>query len=74
MGLAVPDWHAIIDPGAAQDLIGETALTARLKDAGLKPVILDERPAAAGIGGSATPKFCALTPVFFGHCKVDRVV
>ena len=68
--MTVPPGHAIVDPGAAQDLIGKAAfdaLTERLAKTGLRPVILQEEPpSAAGIGGSATPLFVALSPIFLG--------
>ena len=68
--MTIPPGHAIIDPGASQELIGEAAfntLKERLAIAGLAPVILDEvPPQAAGIGGSARPLFNALTPIFLG--------
>lgn len=61
--LAVPPGFAIVDPGAARDLIGAKAFSL-LKD---KPIILDEKPpSASGIGGSASRIFSALTPVFLG--------
>ena len=68
--LSIPPGLAIVDPGAAQDLIGEKAFLAlqqRLAQFGLKSVILDEDPpSAAGIGGSAKPLYNALAPVFLG--------
>ena len=68
--LEIPAGHAIVDPGAAQDLIGRPAfdrLTSKLRDMGLKPVILTEKPACAtGIGGRAEPLFSALCPLFLG--------
>lgn len=68
--LTVPPGFAIVDPGAAQDLIGSKAFSSlqeKLASVGLKPVILDEKPpAASGIGGNASPIFTALTPVFLG--------
>eukprot|EP00435_Cladocopium_sp_Y103_P033995 s1227_g8.t1 len=68
--MSIPPGLAIVDPGAAQDLIGEKAFCAlrqRLAQFGLKPVILDEDPpTAAGIGGSAKPLYNALAPVFLG--------
>ena len=66
----IPAGHAIIDPGAAQDLIGWKKfqeLKEKLRQRGLRPVILDEEPpGASGIGGSANPKFNALTPCMLG--------
>jgi hypothetical protein len=60
--MTIPAGHAIIDPGAAQDLIGETAFLAlkkRLAEVHLRPVILKEPPPqAAGIGG--TPRRCTV--------------
>ena len=68
--LTVPPGFAIVDPGAAQDLIGSRAfslLKGKLATVGLKPVTLDEKPpSASGIGGNASPMFTALVPVFLG--------
>ena len=68
--VAVPAGHAIVDPGASQDLIGKPAfdrLVERLAAIGLQPVKIDEAPtAAAGIGGRAEALFVALTPCFLG--------
>eukprot|EP00435_Cladocopium_sp_Y103_P023689 s1981_g5.t1 len=68
--LCVPPGYAVVDPGAAQDLIGEKAfqlLREKLSKVGLKPVVLSEKPpSASGIGGDAQPLFTALTPVFLG--------
>lgn len=64
--LAVPSGHAVVDPGASQDLIGLPAyhkLCERLKAVGLKPVELKAKPApAAGIGGKSDPLFQVLSP------------
>ena len=66
----IPAGHAIIDPGAAQDLIGWKKfqeLEDRLHQSGLCPVILKETPpGASGIGGDAVPKFNALIPCMLG--------
>ena len=68
--LTLPPGHAIIDPGASQDLIGLKSferLTESLGHNGLKPIKLDEVPApASGIGGDARPLFCALSPCVLG--------
>jgi len=68
--LCVPPGFAVVDPGAAQDLIGEKAfqlLREKLARVGLKPVILEEKPpSASGIGGNVQPLYTALTPVFLG--------
>lgn len=68
--LTVPPGFAIIDPGAAQDLIGEKAFRAlqeRLAAAGLRAIVLRKAPPpASGIGGDAKPLFTALAPVFLG--------
>ena len=67
---SVPAGHAIIDPGAAQDLIGEKhyqQLTQRLREVGLQPIELDEKPpAACGVGGNATALKTALSPCILG--------
>ena len=64
--LSVPPGHAVVDPGASQDLIGLPAyhrLCDRLKSVGLKPVKLKEKPGpAAGIGGKSEPLFQVLSP------------
>ena len=69
--VSIPAGHAIIDPGAAQDLVGKPAfdrLRKKLAEIGLQPVILSEEPpAAAGIGGKADALFVALTPCFLGQ-------
>ena len=69
--LQIPPGFAIVDPGAAQDLIGRKAyerLEQRLRQLGLRPVKLDEQPTkASGIGGQARPLFNALVPVFIGE-------
>ena len=68
--LALPPGHAIIDPGASQDLIGlkaYEALERRLQEVGLKPIKLSERPqAASGVGGEAKPLFSSLVPIVLG--------
>lgn len=68
--LAIPQGEAILDIGAAQDLIGKKAfdeLVVDLENKGLKPVILDEPVRhPMGIGGSASALFAALVPVSFG--------
>ena len=68
--LSVPAGHAIIDPGASQDLIGLEAfheLSQKLQSIGLKPVKLAETPSpAAGIGGKAKPLFNVLVPCCLG--------
>ena len=57
--LSLPPGHAIIDPGAGQDLIGRPAyeqLRAKLAAVGLRPQPIDEEPSrASGIGGQARP-------------------
>ena len=69
--LTLPAGHAIVDPGAAQDLIGEPSyrrLVDKLKTSGLRPVVLESKPeSASGIGGQATPLFEALVPCFLGN-------
>ena len=68
--MTLPPGHAIVDPGAARDLIGEPSfrrLVDKLKAIGLQPVVLDSKPdSASGIGGQATPLFEALVPCFLG--------
>ena len=68
--LTLPAGHAIIDPGASQDLIGKKsfdALSRALRKSGLKPVKLSEAPApASGVGGDARPLFNALVPCILG--------
>eukprot|EP00435_Cladocopium_sp_Y103_P074255 s37_g47.t1 len=68
--LVIPPGHAVVDPGASQDLIGKQSfekLKTELAKVGLKPVILDEPPQPAlGIGGKAKSLFTALTPCFLG--------
>ena len=62
--LSIPAGHAIVDPGAGQDLIGEAAyqrLTHQLQQGGLRPVRIEEKPASAcGVGGKATTLYQAL--------------
>ena len=68
--LAIPPGFAIVDPGASQDLMGESAflkLKERLRQQGLCPVVLSERPPpAAGVGGKAEPLYVALVPCALG--------
>ena len=68
--LSLPPGHAIIDPGAGQDLIGRPAyeqLRAKLATVGLRPQPIDEEPPrASGIGGQATTLFMALIPTILG--------
>ena len=68
--LSLPPGHAIIDPGAGQDLIGRPAyeqLRAKLAAVGLRPQPIDEEPSrASGIGGQATTLFMALIPTILG--------
>ena len=68
--LSLPPGHAIIDPGAGQDLIGRPAyeqLRAKLATVGLRPQPIDEEPSrASGIGGQATTLFMALIPTILG--------
>lgn len=67
---AIPAGHAIVDPGAAQDLIGLQhfeELEKRLKGVGLQVVELDEKPpAASGVGGSAKVLKTVLSPCILG--------
>ena len=67
--LTLPAGMAIVDTGAAQDLIGLSAyksLSKALKSRGLRPLKLARAPrAATGIGGQARPLFVALCPVSF---------
>ena len=69
--VAVPAGHAIVDPGASQDLIGKPAfdrLVKRLAEVGLRPVKINEAPTtASGIGGRGEALFVALTPCFLGE-------
>ena len=68
--LSIPPGHAIVDPGAGQDLIGETAferLRAQLGEGGLQPVRIEEKPASAsGVGGKATTLYQSLVPCVLG--------
>lgn len=68
--IALPAGHAIVDPGAGQDLIGMQAynkLKKKLASCGLQPVQLDEEPgAASGVGGKAKTLFLALIPCVLG--------
>ena len=68
--LTLPPGHAIIDPGAGQDLIGRPAyeqLRTKLAAVGLRPQPIDEEPSrASGIGGQATTLFMALIPTILG--------
>ena len=68
--MSLPVGHAIVDPGASQDLIGFKSFQ-KLSDAllrnGLKPIRLEEAPApASGVGGDARPLFNALVPCVLG--------
>ena len=66
-----PAGHAVVDPGASQDLVGVKAydaLVARLREVGLRPVKLKEQPPpASGVGGEAKPLFSSLVPCVLGH-------
>ena len=68
--LAIPPGHAIIDPGAGQDLIGLPSyrkLVKELRKSGLQPVKLQEKPSpASGVGGRATTLFTSLIPFTLG--------
>ena len=68
--LTIPAGHAIIDPGAGQDLIGAPSyarLKQQLATGGLKPIQIEEKPASAsGVGGKATTLFQALIPCILG--------
>jgi hypothetical protein len=68
--LTLPAGHAIVDPGASQDLCGLKSyekLVQALAKNGLQPVKLDETPApASGVGGDARPLFNALVPCVLG--------
>ena len=68
--LSLPSGHAIVDPGASQDLIGLKSyerLVEALAHSGLKPIKLSEKPApASGVGGDAKPLFNALVPCILG--------
>ena len=70
--------HAILDIGAAQDLIGKEAfdkLSHRLRAQGLRALRLEAQPPSAhGVGGKATPMFQALIPcILAGIPGVVRV-
>ena len=69
--LSLPGGHAIVDPGASQDLIGLASyhrLQRRLSEVGLRTIELDEKPSpASGVGGSATPVLTALSPCMLGQ-------
>ena len=77
--LTLPAGQAIVDPGAGQDLIGLPAfekVEAAWAKKGVRVVRLDVNPPpASGVGGKATPLFCALVPVFLAgnpwHCQDD---
>lgn len=76
--LCLPGGHAIVDPGAGQDLIGLPAferLTEKLRSRGFRAVRLEETPgSAAGVGGKADTLFAALIPcVLGGHPGVVKV-
>ena len=68
--LALPSGHAIVDPGASQDLIGLKSferLCCALRKNGLKVVKLEEKPSpASGVGGDACPLFSVLVPCVLG--------
>ena len=68
--IALPAGHAIVDPGAGQDLIGMPAynkLRKKLASCGLQPIQLEEEPgAASGVGGKAKTLFLALIPCVLG--------
>eukprot|EP00435_Cladocopium_sp_Y103_P035246 s245_g9.t1 len=68
--LSIPAGHAIIDPGAGQDLIGKPAyelLQKKLRKVGLQPVPIEDDPGrASGIGGQANTLFMALVPTILG--------
>ena len=71
--LTITSGQAIIDPGAAQDLIGRPAyekLKEHLASHGLRPVVQQDSGGLrnpSGIGGSAKALFKALVPVSFGQ-------
>ena len=71
--LTITSGQAIIDPGAAQDLIGKPAyekLKEHLASHGLQPVVQQDSGGLrnpSGIGGSAKALFKALVPVSFGQ-------
>ena len=68
--LSMPPGHAIIDPGAGQDLIGRPSyerLRGKLAEVGLRPIPVDDEPArASGVGGQATTLFMSLIPTVLG--------
>ncbi|CAE7224945.1 RE2 [Symbiodinium sp. CCMP2592] len=75
---ALDPGHAILDIGAAQDLIGKEAferLNQRLRKQGLRSLRLPcAPPSAHGVGGKATPLFQALIPcILAGVPGVVRV-
>lgn len=65
---SVPAGHAIIDPGAAQDLIGTKHFeTLQEKEVGLRTIELNEEPASAcGVGGNAKAVKVVLCPCALG--------
>lgn len=71
--LTLTSGQAIIDPGAAQDLIGKPAydrLKEHLASCGLQPVVQENSGSLrnpSGIGGSAKALFKSLVPVSFGQ-------
>ncbi|CAK9058244.1 Retrovirus-related Pol polyprotein from transposon RE2 (Retro element 2) (AtRE2) [Includes: Protease RE2 [Durusdinium trenchii] len=68
--LEVAAGHAIVDPGASQDLIGLRSyekLEKRLYEVGLRTIKLEESPSkASGVGGDAKSLFMALSPCVLG--------
>ena len=68
--LEVAAGHAIVDPGASQDLIGLRSyekLEKRLNEVGLRTIKLEESPSkASGVGGDAKSLFMALSPCVLG--------
>ena len=68
--LSMPPGHAIIDPGAGQDLIGRPSyerLRGKLAEVGLRPIPVNDEPTrASGVGGQATTLFMSLIPTILG--------
>ena len=68
--LTLPGGHAIIDPGASQDIIGLKSyerLKNQLQEVGLQTVELADEPSSAtGIGGKASSVMSALCPCVLG--------
>ena len=68
--LMLPGGHAIVDPGASQDLIGLKSyerLKQQLGKVGLQTIELSEEPcSASGIGGKASSVLTALCPCVLG--------